>query len=326
MRRRTLLAAAGAALLSAPAVYAQPADWPNRPIKVLLPASPGSASDANARLLYEYVSPLLHQPIVLENRPGASGTIATMAVIRSEPDGYTLLHSNGSSTSMAQALVPTLPFNTLRDLEPIGLIAWGGVMLVVNPEVPAKNLPELVELLKAQPDRYRSYASWAVGSNGHLTMEWLKQRTGIQINHVAYRTVGSELTDLVSGVVKIGWVDIVSPMGFIKEGRLRPIAVNGEPRSPMLPDLKTMTEQGFPFPTTGWQGLFAPKGTPSAILERMHTVLNRVLAQSDYQQAVSKLNLPPTPILTREQFRAMLVSDIKVWNDIVVKGNIRLDN
>ena len=156
-------------------------------------------------------------------------------------------------------------------------------------------------------------------------MEWLKQRTGIRINHVPYRTLSAELTDLVSGVVQIGWTDIVSPMGFIKQGRLLPIAVNGEPRSPMLPDLKTMTEQGFPFPATGWQGAFAPKGTPPAILNRLHTEINRVPADPDYQKAVNKLNIPPTPIWTRAQFETMLASDMKVWRDIVVKGNIRLE-
>lgn len=323
--RRAVLAAAAAAILPSFSVKAQDSAWPGRPVKVLLPSSPGAASDVLARLLYDRVAKALGQPIVVENRPGASGTIATMAAIRSAPDGYTLLHSNASSTVMAEALVPNLPFATLRDLQPVALTAVGGVMLAVNPEVPARNLGELVQLLSSQPDRYPSYASWAVGSNGHLTMEWLKQRTGIRINHVPYRTMGNLLTDLASGVLHVGWTDIVSPMGLIQQGRLRPIAINGELRSPKLPDLPTMSEQGHPFPATGWQGLFAPKGTPAAVVERMHGEINKVLAVPEFQHAMREANVPPTPIWTRAQFEAMLAGDLKVWREIVVKGNIKLE-
>lgn len=322
--RRTVLAAAAAAMVPAVSVRAQDSTWPSRPIKVLLPSSPGAASDQLARLLYERLSTALKQPILVENRPGASGTIATMAAIRSEPDGYTLLHSNASSTVMAEALVPKLPFSTLRDLQPVGLTAVGGVMLAVHPDVPARNLGELVALLKSQPDRYPSYASWAVGSNGHLTMEWLKQQTGIRINHVPYRTMGTLLTDLSSGVVHIAWTDIVSPMGFIQQGRVRPIAINGELRSPRLPDLPTMTEQGHPFPATGWQGVFVPKGTPDAIVHRLHAEINKVLAIPEFQEAVKQKNVPPVPIWSRAQFESMLANDLKVWKQIVVNGNIQI--
>ena len=325
LTRRAVLASGAAALLPIFALHAQESAWPSRPIKVLLPSSPGAASDAVARLLYERVSTALKQPIVLENRPGASGSIATLAMIRSTPDGYTLLHSNASSTVMVEALVPNLPFATLRDLQPVSLTAVGGVMLVVHPDVPARTLPELVQLLKAQPDRYPSYASWAVGSNGHLTMEWLKQRAGIRINHVPYRTMGTLLTDMVSGLVQVGWSDIASPMGFIQQGRLRPIAINGDVRAPQLPDLSTMTEQGFPFPATGWQGLFAPRGTPPAVLQRLHAEINHVFADPDFQNAMRKVNVPPTPIWSRENFEAMLVNDLKVWKQIVVNGNIKLE-
>lgn len=322
---RRQFAAAAAATLATPYSLAQDGAWPNKPVKVLLPSSPGAASDAMARLLYERLAATFKQPFVIENRPGASGTIATAAAIRSAPDGYTLLHSNASSTVMAEALIPNLPHSTLRDLQPVGLTAVGGVMLVVNAEVPARNLTELVQLLKAQPERYPSYASWAVGSNGHLTMEWLKQRTGIRINHVPYRTMGTLLADLSSGVLHVGWTDIVSPMGFIQQGRLRPIAINGELRSPRLADLPTMTEQGYPFPATGWQGVFVPKGTPAAIVQRLHAEINRALAEPELQAAMQQMNVPPTPIWTREQFENMLASDLKVWKQIVTNGNIRLE-
>lgn len=323
---RRQFTATAAVAISNPFAYAQDTNWPSRPIKVLLPSSPGAASDVLARLLYDRLAAALKQPFVIENRPGASGTIATNAAIRSTPDGYTLLHSNASSTVMAEALMPNLPYSTLRDLQPVALTAVGGVMLVVNSDVPARNLTELVQLLKSQPDRYPSYASWAVGSNGHLTMEWLKQQTGIRIGHVPYRTMGTLLADVTSGIVPIAWTDIVSPMGFIEQGRLRPIAINGELRSPRLPDLPTMTEQGYPFPATGWQGVFVPKGTPNTIVQRLHAEINRVLAEPEFQAAMQRMNVPPTPIWTRERFTNMLASNLKVWQQIVTNGNIRLES
>lgn len=322
-RRQMLLAGAGA--LAASQVFAQEAAWPNRPIKVLVPSGPSSATDMASRALCERLRQVLKQPLMVENRPGASGAIATMAMIRSAPDGYTFLLSNASSTVMAEALVPKLPFSTLRDMQPVALTAVGGVMLVTHPDVPARTLPELVQLLKSQPDRYPSYGSWAVGSNGHLTMEWIKQRTGIKISHVPYRTVSQLLPDIVSGVIPIAWTDLVSPVSFIQQGRLRAIAVNGEMRSPKLPEVQTMTEQGFPFPATGWQGLFAPKGTPTAIVQRMHEEINRILVQPDFQSTMRQLNLDATPAWSRERFEAMLGSDLKVWQQIVTEGNIKMD-
>jgi tripartite-type tricarboxylate transporter receptor subunit TctC len=262
---------------------------------------------------------------VIDNKPGASGVIATTSVTKATPDGYTLLYTNASATVMAEALIPNLPFSTLRDLVPVALNAVGGVLLVVNPELPARTLPELIDLIKRNPEKY-AYGSWGVGSNGHLSMEWLKLRTGMKAAHVPYKTTPSLLTDLVSGVVAMGWVDISSPLGFIQQGRLRAIAINGELRIPRLPDLKTMTEQGHPFPALGFQGIFAPVGTPPAIVQRLNTEVARVLAQPEYQATLRRMNVEPPPILSTAQFQELISSNLQTWKKIATQANIQLDS
>ncbi len=299
--------------------------WPTKPIRLVIPGSSGGGSDLLARALCERLGIALKQPFVIDNKPGASGVIATLAVTGAAPDGYTLLYSNAGSTVMAEALIPKLPFATLRDLTPVALNAVGGVLLIVNPEFPAHTLPELVELVKRSPDRY-SYGSPAVGSNGHLTMEWLKQRSGMKATHVAYKTTPSMLTDLVSGVIPMAWLDLSSPLPFIEQGRLRAIAINGNLRNPRLPDLQTMTEQGYPFPATGFQGIFAPAGTPPDIVQRLNVEVNQALSQSGYQAAMRNLNVQPPPKLSPAEFRELVVSNLDIWKRITKEAQIQLDS
>ena len=322
MTRRQMLATSALALAGQQAL-AQADTWPNRPIKVIVPSGAGSVADVLARQLYDRLRPILGQPIVIDNRPGANGLLATTAVKSAPPDGHTFLHGTASATVIADALNPALPVQTLRDLAPVALTAVGGVLLVVHPSVPARNLQELVALLKAEPNRYPSYGSWGVGSNGHLTMEWIKQRAGLSIQHVPYKTTGTVMTDLVAGTIHIAWLDVVSPVGFIQQGKLRGIAINGEIRNPKLPDIPTMTDQGFPFPATGWQGVFAPKDTPVAILNRMNAEINRQLATADLQDGMRKANVDSPPIISRDAFAKMVERDHATWRKIVVDGNIK---
>lgn len=324
-RRDLVFAAAGSLALLHPSAQAQgPDTWPSRPIRLVVPGGAGSGSDLLARALIERLAPVLNQPFVIDNKPGASGVIGTMAVTRAAPDGYTLLYTNASATVMAEALIPTLPFSTLRDLAPVALNAVGGVLLVVNSQLPAQNLPELVSLIQKHPDKY-PYGSWGVGSNGHLTMEWLKQRTGMKTNHVPYKTAGALLTDLVSGVISVGWMDLSSPLPFIQQGKLRAVAINGDKRNPQLPALATMTEQGYPFSALGFQGIFAPVGTPAAVVQRLNTEVNKILATPEYQAALQRLNVAAPPILTPAQFHDLVASNLKVWKKITADAHIQLD-
>ncbi len=257
LTRRELVLGAAASLMTPLAGAQAGNNWPSRPVKVIVPGGAGGILDAMARKLYNNLGKTLGQSFIIDNRTGANGLIGTLAVKTAAPDGYTILHSTASSMVMAEALNPEISAKALRDLEPVALSAVGGVLLAVHSSVPAKTLPELVALLRSDPKKYQSYGSWGVGSNGHLTMEWIKQRTGLTINHVPYKTSPALLTDIVGGVIPIGWVDVVSPLGFIAQGKLRGIALSGTVRSPKLADVKTLSEQGYPFTATGWQGVFA---------------------------------------------------------------------
>lgn len=323
LTRRELVLGAAASLMSNLAGAQGTKSWPTRPIKVIVPGGAGGVLDAMARKLYTRLGETLGQPFVIDNRSGANGLIGTLAVKTAAPDGYTLLHSTASSMVMAEALNPDLPAKTLRDLEPVALSAVGGVLLAVHSSVPANTLPELVDLLRSDPKKYQSYGSWGVGSNGHLTMEWIKQRTGLTINHVPYKTAPALLTDIVSGVIPIGWVDVVSPLAFIAQGKLRGIALSGTVRSPKLPDVKTLSEQGYPFTATGWQGVFAPKNTPSELLERLHAAINHELAQPEFGESLRQMNIPPATPVSRQAFMQTITNDLAVWRKIVADGNIK---
>ncbi|MCY1509295.1 hypothetical protein D9M68_436330 [compost metagenome] len=289
-----------------------------------MPGLPGGASDVFARALAERLTPVLKQQVLVDNRPGATGMIATKAVMHAPADGYTLLYATASTTVMVAALKPDLGVDFTKDLAPVAATFFGGVLLAVHPDVPAKDLKELVALVKSRPDQY-SYASWGIGSNGHLTMEWLKAQTGMQIQHVPYKGIAPILTEMSTGIVKIGWVDLVGGLPFIQSGKIRTIAANGTVRTAQLPDLPTMGEQGFPFPGTGWQGLLAPKGTPRAIIERLHAEINKILLTPEMKQLTVRLNIEPPQARSIEQFRTLLVRDLEVWKKIVSDAKIKAD-
>lgn len=298
--------------------------WPSKPIRLVVPALPGASADTFARALAERLAPALKQPVLVDNRPGASGMIATKAVMQSPADGYTLLYGTASSTVMLAALKPELGVDFTKDLAPVAATFFGGVLLAVHPDVPAKNLKELVALVKSRPDQY-SYATWGVGTNGHLTMEWLKAKTGMQIQHVPYKGIPPILTEMSTGIVKVGWVDLVGALPFIRSGRIRAIAANGMVRTAQLPDLPTMAEQGFPFPGTGWQGVLAPKGTPAAVIDRLNAETNKILVTPEMKELTARLNVEPPQARSIEQFRTLLVRDLEVWKKIVIDGKITAD-
>lgn len=325
LNRRALVAGAAASLVTSLTSAQGNKGWPERPVRVIVPGGAGGILDALARQLYTRLQETLGQPFVIDNRPGANGLIGSAFVKNAAPDGYTILHSTASSMVMGEALNPALTVKTLRDLEPVALSSVGGVLLAIHPSVPAKTLPELVELVRKSPDQYPSYGSWGVGSNGHLTMEWLKQRTGIRINHVPYKTAPSLLTDIVSGVIPIGWIDVVSPLGFIAQGKLRAIALTGTVRSPRLPDIQVLSEQGYPFTAAGWQGVFAPKGTPPEIVARLHAAINHEQVQPAFREALLQANIPPAQAVSREAFVQTIGSDLATWRKIVVDGHIQVE-
>jgi tripartite-type tricarboxylate transporter receptor subunit TctC len=325
IRRRPLLGAAGLLLAGAIARPVRAANaWPSRPIKLIVPSSPGAGSDLLARAMADRLGAALRQQVIVDNKPGGNGLIATRAVISAPADGYTLLYSSASATVMLAAVKPDLGIDFTRDLIPVAVTVLGGVFLLVSPDFPAKNLQELIAAVKSHPDRY-TYGSWGIGSNGHLTMEWLKNRTGMQIAHVPYKTMSTILTELSTGILPVGWTDPVSSVSFIQAGKVRAIAVNGSARTPQLPDLPTMGEQGYPFPALGWQGIFAPAGTPPAITGRLHDEVNRIQATAQLKTLMVRMNTEPPPIWTSQQFRELIVRDLQEWKKIARDANVTLD-
>lgn len=326
MKRRTLIThstLAIAAWAAAPFVAAQ--QWPARTITMVLPASAGSGTDIMARDLAKRLGDALQQPVIVDNKPGASGIIGTQIVVRAPADGYTLLYTNGTNTVMAPALLKSMPYDVLTDLQPVAQTVTGGVMLHVSNDLPVKNLKELVAHVKANPDKL-AYGSWAVGSSGHLVMEWLKQETGMKIPHTPYKAVPQLLTELASGELKIGWSDPIAPLPFIESGRIRPIAVIGDKRLPRNPDVPTFGEQGFPFETVGWFGVFAPKGTPKAIVQRLAEEIGRIQQHPEVQERLKFMNVTNSKLKSPEEFGTVVSNDLKVWKKIVTDANITTGN
>jgi tripartite-type tricarboxylate transporter receptor subunit TctC len=325
-RRGTLRALAGlAAVGSAPSAFAQSGEvWPARPVRVIVPAGAGSGTDLFARFVCERLGQALGQPMVLENKPGASGAIGTDIVAKAKPDGYTLLFSNASFTAMLQGLAPKLPYDLMRDLAPIAQIGVGGVFLVVAPDFPARTLQEFVEQVRAEPGKW-TYGTWGVGSSAHLTMEALKRNAGLKIDHVAYKALPQILQDIQAGVLKVGWLDITSSQPHIKAGRVRALAVSGTARTPNLPEIPTMTEAGFRFEVDGWYAMFAPAGTPAGIVERLNVEVNRVLQSPEGRERLATMNVAQAPQKTPAQFADTLRSDVATWSRIVQENGIRID-
>ncbi|CAG9170963.1 hypothetical protein LMG23992_01892 [Cupriavidus laharis] len=298
--------------------------WPARPIQMIVASGAGSGTDAMARVMAQRLSASLKQPVVVDNRPGAGGVIAANAVIKAPADGYTILYTTASNMVVAPAVLKTIPFDPKKSFVPIAETAEGGVFLLVSNDLPVHNLPELISLLKANPGKY-SYGSWSQGSTGQLMMEWLKKQTGVDTDHVAYRTSTQLLTDLSSGVVKIGWTDPGAPVPFLRSGKVRAIAIAGNVHAPQFPDVKTMGEQGYKFDAVGWFGMFAPAGTNPAIVRRLADEVTKVQRSPELATMMKAMNFAPPPVKTLDQFGETVSHDLQVWSKIASDAGIRLD-
>ncbi len=297
--------------------------WPVRPITIIVSSSAGSGPDSLARALARQLSTALGQPVVVENRPGASGAIGIHAVVRASNDGYTLLYSTASSTVVWPSVGKSVSFNVTKDLVPVAETAAGGVFLVVNSEVPAKNLKELIALVKAKPDQF-SYGSWGNGSTGNLMMEWLKGKTGMQVAHIPYRNTTQMLTELASGVLKVGWTDPSALIPFVQAGKIRALAISGEERAPQLPDVPTLAESGFAFDQVGWFGLFAPAGTDPEIVKRLNLEINKIQGSEEMAKLMKNLDFAAPPKKTPEEFRAIVEHDLAAWSKIATDSNLTI--
>src|SRR5262245_26242933 len=266
-RRNFLHLAAGAAALPAVSRIAMAQAYPSRPVRLIVPFAPGGATDTVARLMGQWLSERLGQPFVIENRSGGGTNIGTEAVVRASPDGYTLLMV-GTTQAINATLYDKLNFNFIGDITPVASVIRVAIVLVVNPSVPAKTVPELIAYAKANP-RKLNMASPGTGSSPHVSGELFKMMAGVDMVHVPYRSGGPALTDLLGGQVQVMFVTTVSSVEYIKAGRLRALAVTTATRSKALPDIPTVAEFVPGYEASTWYGVGAPKATPAEIIRKL---------------------------------------------------------
>lgn len=319
---RRLALAAMAAPLAPWAVHAQAPDaWPSRAITLVVASGPGSGVDLAARDMAQKLSAVFKQPVVVDNKPGGSGMLAGTTVARAKADGYTLLYSNASFVAVAPAVIKAMSYDPVKDLTPIAQTAAGGIILLVNKDLPANNLKELVALVKAEPERY-SYATWGNGSSGHLTTEWLKKKAGLKMEHVPYKTTPQIVNDLASGVLQIGWTDPGTPVPLIEAGKIKGIALSGNNRVPLTQKIATMGEQGYPFESVGWFGVFGPANLPKPITDRLNSEINKIQLAAETAKRMETMNFEPPPVKTAEEFKAIIAADVKMWSSIAKDANV----
>jgi tripartite-type tricarboxylate transporter receptor subunit TctC len=321
LQRRSLLAAA-AALCAVPAMADNA--YPARPITIVLGNSPGSGGDLLCRVVAAGLGASLKQPVVVDNRVGANSLIASLAVVNARADGYTLLFGNASSTVINQAVQKTLRFDARTDLVAIAQVGAGGVALVATPDFPANGMQDFIALAKAQPGRF-NYATWGIGSQGHLVMQGLEQMSGMRTNHVPYKSMSAITQDIQGGMINLGFMDVASAMPLVKQGRLKVLGLTGSLRSPGLPAAPLMSEQGIDFRTDGWYGLFAPKGTPAPVVALLNQEVNRLLASPELRDRLLQLNIGNPPVKSPEEFARTVRDDLRVWEQIAQRADIRLD-
>ena len=278
-------------LIGIPTSYAQ--SYPNRPIKLIAPFPPGGTSDVLGRLIAQKLSESLGQPVIVENRPGASGNIGHEMAAKALPDGYTILLSNSSTVVNNPFLYKQMPFDWYKDFTPITMVAIAGQVLVVNPNVPAKSVSELTALVRANPGKY-NFGSGGKGIQSHLSGEMYKNAENVDIVHIPYNGTGVAVADAVAGQIQMVFADMAPAVPFVKSNKLRPLAVTSLQRSSTLPDVPTMAEQGYPgFEASVWWALAAPKGIPSSVVDRINQDWSKIMATADIKDAFERLGVTP---------------------------------
>jgi len=317
-------AAIGGAVLMALHAKAFAQAWPEKAIRIVVPVPAGSGGDIFARLIAAPLQEALKQPVVIDNKAGANSIIGNDAVAKASPDGYTILLAPSSSIAINPILYPKMPYDTVKDLLPVAQVGSAGILLVANPTTGFKSLQDLVRYAKAHPDKL-NYGSWGNGSTGHLAMEGVKAHYGLKMSHVPYKGTAQLVNDLLANNIGVGFTDIASPIPHIRAGKLVLLGSTGSARGPALPDVPTLSEQGFKFDTDGWYGVFAPAGTPVAIVRRLNSEINRILATDEVRQKFAAQNMAKPPLKTPEQFAATVKQDIQTWQGLAKLANLKID-
>lgn len=321
--RRNLLCLAPGALL-AMHMPLRAASWPARPIKIVVAGPPGSGMDIYARMLQLPLQQAFNQPVVIDNRAGANGLIGNDSVAKGQHDGYNFLFTPSSSILLNPIIQPKMPYNTEKDLVPVAQVGQSGALLVGNPNSKFKDLQQMIAHAKAHPGEL-AYGSWGSGSTGHLVMEAIKNHYGLDMPHVPYKGTAALLNDLLGNTISVGFTDVASPIPHILAGKLNGLGISGSRRGPALPNVPTLTEQGFSFDADGWFGMFAAAGTAPEIIQRMNEEVNKILASEETHKKFAIQNMPVPPIKSADSFAATVAADLTLWQSLAKDVKIKID-
>jgi tripartite-type tricarboxylate transporter receptor subunit TctC len=314
-----VLAAACAVVAAQPATAT--ADYPSKPVHLLLPFSAGGGGDVLGRLLADRMGKRLNQPFVVDNKPGAAGTIGTHTVATSPADGYTITIGGMSTHTLAPATYPKLPYDPLKDFATIGRIGTSAIVMVAAKDFPANDIKEFVALAKAKPGV--QYASWGPGSTGHFCGEVLAQKAGVQLTHVPFKGASQIMTDILGGHIGVGFVDMATGTPFVKEGRVKALGVCTQ-RSPSLPDVASYKEQGIDFDKKLSWVMYAPAGVPKPIVDKLAAALQATLKEPEVVSKLVALGITADYLSGAEQAAANAI-DIPIWRKIAQDANLKLE-
>lgn len=322
-RRSTLCLLCLAALAIGPAA-AQPAAYPNKPIRLVVPFTPGGSTDILARAIGQELTRAWGQSVIVDNVPGAGGAIGADKVAKAPADGYTLLMGHIGTLSVNPSLYPKLPYNPVKDFAPVAWVARVPNVLVVNPSVAAKSVKELVAQAKSKPGQL-NYGSGGNGSAANLATEYFKLQTGTSLLHIPYRGTAPAVTDLIGGQIQVLFTGAPAVIGHIKSGQLRALAVSSPTRLDALPDVPTVAESGYAgFEADQWYGVVAPAGTPREIVARLNQQINLALASPELKKRLNNEGAVATPG-TPEAFGALIVREIARWKPVITSGRVKVD-
>jgi len=326
--RRTFingLAAIAIAACAAPAIaQTAPSNWPNKPIRYIVPFAPGGTTDILARSIGEKLGAALGQPIIVDNKPGQGGSIGAAELARAAPDGYTIGGGTISSHAINATLYDKLTYDPITSFAPITLLATQPNVLLVHPSVPAKNVREFLELLKANPEKY-SFGSAGNGTSQHISGELFKTMGSVKMQHIPYRGSGQMMPELLAGTVPVAFDNIATAVQHVNAGKLRALAVTSATRSVVAPDVPTMAESGLAgYDISSWQAMFAPAGTPAPIVERLYTETARILKTPEIQKRFADLGLNIVET-TPAQLAALIKADVPRLGKIVKESGAKAD-
>ena len=321
MKRRTVLAAGLAGVVARPALAAE---WPERPVKIVVPYAPGGPVDLVARLVGDRLGSKFGQSFVIDNKPGANGAIGVQALMAAPNDGYTLLLHGSAGVTIYQAVMRNPAFDTLRDLTPITLVVYFDLILCANPEMPFNTVKEFVAYAKANPNKL-SFGSAGVGAMNHVGTEWFKMMAGIDIVHVPYRGDAPVAADVASGTLGVSFVSSNVALPLIKAGKLRALAVPSRKRLAVLPDVPTMAEAGYPdFDLQPWTGLFGPAGLDKGIEAKLSAAMKEILGEREIVERLAGLSMTPG-YTTPAEFEAMIRKSVELWKGVAAKAKVSVE-